>query len=158
MKTNTNFLKFSQTCAAIATPSIIIPELMEQEGGTLKLTGSAYIDGTFEKTTFRAVKGEAILLSALSMLNNCVIHCKDIMIEGDFTGDIYVKDGGTVEIGCSAVIRGTIYTDGMVIRHPLSDTGATHDLRILKFTIQKQELTMLPVGNGVGSNEHDSNP
>ncbi|UUZ66301.1 hypothetical protein LP417_35395 (plasmid) [Polaromonas sp. P1-6] len=62
-----------------------------------------------------------IKVSALATLDGCVVNCKDIIVEGIFSGEINAK--GDVELGESCTVMGTISHSGGLMISGLADTA-----------------------------------
>lgn len=105
----------------LPAPKTVVNETTDQEGGTLRLKGGALIDGRLTKVTIISVDDSPIKVSALATLDTCVVNCKDIIVEGIFSGEIHAK--GDVELGESCTVMGSISHSGGLMISGLADTA-----------------------------------
>jgi Polymer-forming cytoskeletal len=115
--------------AKMDNPATKVSQTTDQEGGTMRIKGGALIDGQLNAVTIISTDGSPIKVSALAKLSKCVIECQDILIEGEFSGQITAK--GDVEFGESGLIKGTVKHGGMLLIGCLTDYG---DVKAEKLT------------------------
>lgn len=103
-----------------ATPKTMVSHATELDGCTMKTKQTAVIDGTLSNATIISVDDSPIKISALAVLRDCKIECHDLLVEGSFTGEIMAK--GSVEVGDSALLQGTMHVAGTLLVNQLADT------------------------------------
>lgn len=113
----------------------VIAHSIDFEGGTLRLSGGALIDGRLTRTTIISVDGSPTKISALANLDSCILNCKDIIIDGEFSGEINAT--GDVELGDTCRIQGTITHAGRVMTGALADTDA---MKLKRFPQPKAQM------------------
>jgi cytoskeletal protein CcmA (bactofilin family) len=109
-------------------PKTVVSESTDQEGGTMRLKGGGLIDGKLKGVTIIVSDDSFLRISALATLDACVIHCKDIFIEGIVSGDINAK--GDVELGESCTVMGSINHGGALMISALADTVEMHTRKV----------------------------
>jgi cytoskeletal protein CcmA (bactofilin family) len=111
----------------LAKPSGVMQQGFRFAGGTMFVKGGVQIDAQFNGVNIESEDGGLVHVTALGNLESCLIKGGDVMISGDFTGEIVAK--GDVEVTNTARIKGTIRAGGVVLVSPLSmDKG---DVKIL---------------------------
>lgn len=125
-----NYVLFDQD--VLKTAQTHVGESIVYEGGTLRVKGGAVIDGCLAKTTVISVDGSPIKVSALATLDSCIINCRDVIVEGSFSGEIVAQ--GDVELTDTSTLQGTITHKGRVMVGALSDTEY---VKIKKVAAQK---------------------
>lgn len=131
-------------------PQTLVSERTQLEAGTLKTSQTSLIDGRLTDVHIESSDDTPIKISALAILVNCTIHCKDLLIEGSFSGDIKAK--GHVELGDSAQFQGTVSVAGQLL---VSDMADAVDMRILR-TSARPEAEAPHVGAGKFESKPDS--
>jgi Polymer-forming cytoskeletal len=100
-------------------PLTRLSENTDQEGGILRIKGGALIDGKLKGVTIISVDDSIIKISALATLDACLVHGKDVIVEGIFSGEITAK--GDVELGESCSVMGTIEHGGALMISALAE-------------------------------------
>ena len=119
----TRYALFDDT--VLNNPSTMITSTTDQEGGILRVKGGALIDGKLTRVTIIVMDESPMKISALAHLDTCVINCQDIIIEGEFSGEINAK--GDVELGDSCRVKGKLNHSGrLLIDCTLADTVDLH--------------------------------
>lgn len=114
-------------------PSTMITSTTDQEGGTLRVKGGALIDGKLTRVTIIVTDESPLKISAMAYLDTCVIHCQDIIIEGEFSGEINAK--GDAELGDSCRVKGKLNHSGrLLIDCTLADTVDLHIRKLSEAT------------------------
>lgn len=134
------------------TPQTIVTERTELVSGTLKTSQTALIDGRLTDVHIECTDDTPIKISALANLVNCTINCKDLLIEGCFSGEI--KARGNVELGESAQFQGNATVSGQLLVSQLADAV---DMRILRSSA-KPAPEVPNVGAGRFEAKADSHP
>ena len=62
-----------------------------------------------------------VKISAMASLAACIVQCKDLIVEGIFSGEIHAK--GDVELGESCTVMGSIQHVGGLMISGLADTA-----------------------------------
>ena len=114
----TNYTLFPNDILADA--KTVIGQDIEFEGGTLRVNGGALIVGRLTRTTILSIDGSPIKISALATLDSCIINGKDVIVDGEFSGEINAQ--GDVELSDTCSIEGTITHKGRVMTGGLADT------------------------------------
>jgi len=127
------FLLCKPDQSGILSPKVVISNGTDQEGGTLKFNGAAVVDGAIKSAKILATTGHDVLFSAMSNVSDCVVDAKNLMIEGDFSGEITIQDEGILEIGDAAKVMGTVHTSGAVIIHAGADAS---ELKVIKLPVK----------------------
>ena len=91
---------------AIELPSEILQASLTFHHGKVYCQGSMQIDARMRHCHIYASKHEPIVVSALAKMLACQVHGHDVVIEGDFAGEIFAS--GDVEVTASARIAGLI--------------------------------------------------
>ena len=102
-----------------AKPKTMLSEYLELEGCTMRTNQVALIDGKLTDVTIISADNTPIKISALAVLTNCKIHCTDLLIEGQFSGEINAM--GNIELGESAHVEGTAKVSGSLVISPLAE-------------------------------------
>jgi len=111
----------------LAKPSGVMQQGFRFAGGSMFVKGGVQIDAQFNGVNIESEDGGLVHVTALGKLESCIIKGGDVMISGDFTGEIVAK--GDVEVTNTARIKGVIRAGGMVLVSPLAmDKG---DVKIL---------------------------
>jgi cytoskeletal protein CcmA (bactofilin family) len=104
--------------SAIDRPDDILHRGVAFHGGTLMVKGGLQIDATLDEVTVVSTDGRPVVLTALGKMSGCHIHAQDILIMGDFTGEL--SAAGDVEVTDSARFAGSIRAGGHVLLSPLA--------------------------------------
>ena len=121
---------------AIELPSEILQASLTFHHGKVYCQGSMQIDARMRHCHIYASKHEPIVVSALAKMLACQVHGHDVVIEGDFAGEIFAS--GDVEVTASARIAGLIQCNGKVVISPLVDA------RLVRIERTQQTVTALP--------------
>lgn len=107
---------------AIERPEEILQGTLMFVGGTVFVKGGVQIDAQLKNVTVQAMDNKPIVLTALGKMEDCYIKGEDVLICGDFTGEIQAS--GDVEVTNSARVAGVIRTSGHALISPLAtDAG-----------------------------------
>jgi hypothetical protein len=116
----------SRAAASIARPDEIIQESLAFVGGTMYVKGGVQIDAKLKNVSVVALDENPVVLSALGSMDHCAIDAVDVLICGDFTGEVRAK--GDCEIAPTAKARGLILVRGHVLISPLA--GDSDEIRV----------------------------
>jgi hypothetical protein len=97
----------------------LIPESLAFTGGSIDCSGGLLVDGNLTKVTLESKDGSPIYISALATLDDCVIHGRDVLIEGHFSG--VINADGKTEFASGCVVVGVFNKAGEVYMHKLAD-------------------------------------
>lgn len=103
---------------AIQRPDEILQSSLMFVGGTVFVKGGLQIDAQLKNVTVQAMDSKPIVLTALGKMEGCYIKGEDVLICGDFTGQI--EACGDVEVTNSARVAGVIRTSGHALISPLA--------------------------------------
>jgi cytoskeletal protein CcmA (bactofilin family) len=117
----------------IEAPDEVLQSTLVVDGGTIYARGGIQIDASMRSCRVVAQKEHPIALSVLGRMLNCHIEGQDILIEGDFAGDIVAS--GDVEITNTARIAGFIRYGGELVIGPLVDR---RKLRVQRMTVRAE--------------------
>lgn len=95
---------------AINRPDEILQNSLVFVGGNVFVQGGLQIDARLKNCTIQAMDGKPIVLTALGKMEDCFIKGEDVLICGDFSGEIQAK--GDVEVTNTARMSGTIRAGG----------------------------------------------
>lgn len=104
-----------------ASPKTHVSETTDQDGGILRIKGGALIDGKLKGVTIISTDDSMVKISAMASLAACIVQCKDLIVEGIFSGEIHAK--GDVELGESCTVMGSIQHVGGLMISGLADTA-----------------------------------
>lgn len=104
--------------SSIERPDEIIQQTLAFVGGTVYVSGGAQIDAKLKNVSVVALDDKPIVLSALGQMENCLINGTDVLVCGDFSGEIRAK--GDCEITPTARARGVVLVRGHVLISPLA--------------------------------------
>lgn len=96
-----------------------VPETLVLKGGSVEAVKGLLVDGKLSNMTIDSKDGSHIIISALAVLEDCVINGTDVMIEGQFSGTINAAGKTEFASGCVAV--GVFNKGGEVYIHKLAD-------------------------------------
>lgn len=117
---------FSRERKPLIFESMQVPDELLQssiliQGGTVMVHGGMQIDAKLVDCVVHSLDGNPIVLSAIGQMKNCTIKGTDILITGDFSGEILAL--GDVEISDTARFSGTIRTCGRALISPIASGG-----------------------------------
>lgn len=111
-----------EVAKSIESPDDVVQRSLAFSGGTLLIRNGAQIDAALDSVSVVATDGKPVVLSALGKMRNCHIEGNDVLIMGEFSGEILAM--GDVEVCDSASFKGTIAAAGRVLLSPVaSDFG-----------------------------------
>jgi cytoskeletal protein CcmA (bactofilin family) len=111
---------------SIERPDEIIQETLAFVGGTIYVKGGVQIDAKLKNVSVVSLDGNPVVLSALGIMDNCAIDAMDVLICGDFTGEVRAK--GDCEIAPTAKARGLVLVRGHALISPLA--GDSDEIRV----------------------------
>lgn len=113
---------------AINRPDEILQSSLMFVGGTVFVSGGVQIDAKLKNVTVQAMDNKPIVLTALGKMDGCFIKGEDVLICGDFTGEIQAK--GDVEVTNTARISGVVLTRGHALISPLA--GESDEIKVAR--------------------------
>lgn len=119
----------------LEVPDEILQATIILDGGTIFASGSIQIDAAVRNARVVARKKQPVLVSALGRMLACFIQGHDVVIEGDFAGEI--EASGDVEVTNSAQISGVIRCSGEVVFGPLANRN---NVRVQRLTLRVEEV------------------
>ena len=119
-----------RAASSIERPDEIIQESLAFVGGTIYVKGGVQIDAKLKNVTVVALDENPVVLSALGSMDHCAIDASDVLICGDFTGEVRAK--GDCEVAPTAKVRGLILVRGRVLISPLA--GDLEEIRVGRLT------------------------
>lgn len=114
--------------ASMAAPDEILQNSIMIVGGTVFVHGGLQIDAKLRNSIVKSLDGKPIVVTALGKLQDCVIEGTDVLVCGDFSGEIVAK--GDVEVTDTATFSGNIKTGGYALISPVA-TEHNADVRIM---------------------------
>jgi hypothetical protein len=117
--------------------SKVLPESLVFKGGSIDCSGGLLVDGQLTDVTLESKDGSPIYISALAILQQCVINGSDVLIEGHFSGTLNAT--GKVEFASGCVAVGVFNKGGEVFMHALSDLD---DLKISSLNSAKAKPSL----------------
>lgn len=121
---------------AIELPRDILQASLTFHHAKVLCQGSMQIDARMRHCHIYASKHEPIVVSAQAKMRACHVHGHDVVIEGDFAGELFAS--GDVALTASARIAGLIQCNGKVVIRPLVDA------RLVRIERTQQTVTSLP--------------
>lgn len=110
----------------IESPDEILQQSLAFVGGTIYVKGGVQIDAQLKNVTVVAVDEGPVVLSVLGKMEDCAIDATDVLICGDFKGEVRAK--GDCEIAPTAKARGVVLVRGHVLISPLA--GDSDEIRV----------------------------
>lgn len=107
-----------EVAKSIESPEDVVQRNLAFSGGTLLVRNGAQIDAALDSVSVVATDGKPIVLSALGKMKNCHIEGNDVLVQGEFSGEILAM--GDVEVCDSATFKGTISAAGHVLLSPMA--------------------------------------
>ncbi|WP_234265199.1 polymer-forming cytoskeletal protein [Hydrogenophaga sp. NFH-34] len=152
-----SFERKSTTAAAIDQPDEVLQRTLAFHGGTILSKGSLQIDAALKDVTIISTEGKPVVVTPLGNCNSCCIQADDVLITGDFSGEVIAK--GDVEVSHSARFVGTIRAGGHVLVSPIaSEAGEIKIVRYVEKGAHTSEdidtafgHSMLPAAADVGT-------
>ena len=117
----------------IEAPDEVLQHTLVCDGGTIYVRGGMQIDASMRNCRVIAQQNNPIALSVLGRMLTCHIEGRDVLIEGDFAGDIEAT--GDVEITNTARVAGFIRYGGELVIGPLVDR---RKLRVQRMTARAE--------------------
>lgn len=117
----------------IEAPDKVLQNTIILDGGTIYVRGGMQIDASMRNCRVVAQQNNPIALSVLGRMLSCHIEGQDVLIEGDFAGEI--EAAGDVEITNTARVAGFIRYGGELIIGPLVDR---RKLRVQRMTARAE--------------------
>jgi len=117
----------------IEAPDEVLQNTIILDGGTIYVRGGMQIDASMRNCRVVAQQNNPIALSVLGRMLSCHIEGQDVLIEGDFAGEI--EASGDVEITNTARVAGFIRYGGELIIGPLVDR---RKLRVQRMTARAE--------------------
>ncbi|MBS3912783.1 MAG: polymer-forming cytoskeletal protein [Hydrogenophaga sp.] len=114
----------------ITRPDEVLQSGMVFDGGTIFASGALQIDSSMRNVSVVGKATHPICISALGRLLECSISGGDVLVEGDFAGEIEAT--GDVEITNTAQVRGLIKYGGELHIGLLVDRSALKLQRMTK--------------------------
>jgi cytoskeletal protein CcmA (bactofilin family) len=114
------------TASRIERPDEIIQQSLAFVGGTIYVKGGVQVDAQLKNVSIVAVDDNPVVLSVLGSMVDCAIDATDVLICGDFKGEIRAK--GDCEIAPTAKARGLVLVRGHVLISPLA--GDSDEIRV----------------------------
>lgn len=118
------------TLDLIERPDEVLQSGMVFDGGTIFASGALQIDSSMRNVKVVGKATHPICISALGRLLECSISGSDVLVEGDFAGEIEAT--GDVEITSTAQVRGLIKYGGELHIGLLVDRSALKLQRMMK--------------------------
>lgn len=118
----------------IAPAQTLLPESLKVTGGIFEGEGGLLIDGTLKDSTIRSSDQSMIIISATAKLVNCTVDGHDVVIEGNFDGNLVAR--GDCEITSSATVIGTLKLGGDLYKARAADVT---DLSVSSFKQEEQQ-------------------
>jgi cytoskeletal protein CcmA (bactofilin family) len=139
----------------IEAPDEVLQQSLVIDGGTIYTRGGMQIDASMRNCRVVAQQRNPITLSVLGRMLACHIEGQDVLIEGDFAGDI--EAAGDVEITNTARIAGLIRYGGELVIGPIVDR---RKLRVQRMTVRadlvRPEIQTRPIGQAATARQlHD---
>lgn len=117
----------------IEAPDEVLQNTLVLDGGAVYARGGLQIDASMRNCRVVAQQQQPITLSVLGRMLSCQIEGHDVLIEGDFAGEI--EAAGDVEITNTARVAGFIRHGGELIIGPLVDR---RKLRVQRMTVRAE--------------------
>lgn len=114
---------------SIEKPDEILQRSLRFEGGTVYARGGLQVDANLTDVCLIADDDGPIHITALGRLERCMVRAKDVVIAGDFSGEI--EADGDVEVTNTAKVSGHIKTTGSVLVSPMADDAELRIGRLL---------------------------
>lgn len=127
-----SFNRKAATAAAMDQPDNILQRTLAFEGGTIVTKGSLQIDAALKGVKIVSTEDKPVVVTPLANCDTCVIQAHDVMVTGDFSGEIIAK--GDVEISDSARFLGTIRAGGHVLVSPIASEAG--EIKIVRYVEQ----------------------
>lgn len=130
-----------EVASAIERPDEVLQRTLKFAGGTIMVGGGLQIDAQLNGVEINA-PDKTVVVSALAKCDQCHITAKDVLICGDFSGEIVAS--GDVEIADSARCTGTIRVGGHALISPIAFEAG--EIKIMKYVENVEEVKSDPVG------------
>ena len=130
-----------EVASAIERPDEVLQRTLKFAGGTIMIGGGLQIDAQMSGVEINA-PDKTVVVSALAKCEHCHITAKDVLICGDFSGEIVAS--GDVEITDSARCAGMIRVGGHALISPIAVEAG--EIKIMKYIEEVEEVKSDPVG------------
>jgi cytoskeletal protein CcmA (bactofilin family) len=129
-------LRKPEVLRRIEAPDEVLQNTLIFDGGAIYARGGIQIDARMRNCRVVSQQQHPVTVSALGRMLKCQIVGQDVLIEGDFTGEI--EASGDIEITNSARVAGLIRYGGELVIGPLVDR---RKLRVQRLTMRAEMVS-----------------
>jgi len=127
----------------IEAPEEILQRNIAFKGGVIVVQKGLTVDAALSQCTIVSQEGGPIVVSPLANCVECCVKAGDVIVSGDFTGEIIAK--GDVEVTDSARIIGTIKAGGNVLLSPIASEAG--QIKVARYVEEPQSFKEDPAFN-----------